>query len=126
MKITGFDPVIVTPDVDSVIRVFEGLGFARTHSPVLEVKTGEVHSYRMENADGYHVDVVSPARDITRDEMVIRMNVDDFEAAYATLEAHGFRNVHKGNATFDTKTATSATLESPSGFRIAVVKHIKG
>ena len=56
--------------------------------------------------------------------MYIRMNVDDFEEAYAILTTHGLTNT-RGDGTLDTKSAKEATMVSPSGFRIALVKHIK-
>jgi predicted RNA binding protein YcfA (HicA-like mRNA interferase family) len=31
MKITTFDPIIVSPKADDVIKVFEELGFEKTH-----------------------------------------------------------------------------------------------
>ncbi len=127
MKITTFDPVIVTPDAEAIIKVFEALGFKQTHAPVTALEGGDVHSHRMEDANGFHVDVVTPAMEIHEDRMVIRMNVDDFDAAYATLKAHGFKNVHEdeNEKTINTKSSKSATMASPSGFRIAIVQHIK-
>ena len=129
MKITSFDPIIVTPNTDSVIKVFESLGFEKKHAPVTAFEAGNVQSFRMENADGYHVDVVSPAMAITEDRMLIRMNVDDFDAAYGILTAHGFKNVHEDDNSdaklINTKSSKAATMVSPSGFRIAVVQHIK-
>jgi len=124
MKITSFDPVIVTPNAEAVVKLFEELGFEKRHAPTNEIHGAEVTSNRLENADGYHVDVVSTSAEMDRDRMVIRMNVDDFEAAYNILTAHGFKNLH-GEETIDVKTAKAATLEAPSGFRIAIVKHIK-
>ena len=125
MKITSFDPVIVTPDAEAAIKVFTDLGFQRTHSPVTSLVQGDVHSFRMENENGFHVDVVSPADERPRDEMLIRMNVDDYDEAYAILTAHGFKNVHADNRTVDTKSSKSVTMVSPSGFRIAIVNHKK-
>ncbi len=77
----------------------------------------------MKNADGFHVDVADVDR-IERDDTMIRMNVDDFEEAYKILIAHGFTNT-RGDNTIDTKSAKAATMVSPSGFKIALVKHIK-
>ena len=63
MKITSFDPVIVTPDADSVKQVFEDLGFEKKHAPVTSVEQGEVHSYRLKHPEGYHVDVAATLLD---------------------------------------------------------------
>lgn len=124
MKITTFDPIIVTSKADSVISVFESLGFEKTHAPLTLTEHGEVQTVRMKHPEGYHVDVASSARDIAQDETIIRMNVDNFEEAYDILIKHGFENT-RGDKTLDTKSATAATMVSPSGFRIALVKHIK-
>ncbi len=78
----------------------------------------------MENTEGFHVDVVSTTTPRERDEMLIRMNVDDFDEAYALLTAQGFKNV-KGDETIDLKSTKAVTMEAPTGFRISIVKHIK-
>ena len=52
------------------------------------------------------------------------VNVDNFEEAYEILKKHGFTNT-RGDGTIDTKSATAATMVSPSGFRISLIKHIK-
>lgn len=33
MKITTFDPIIITPNAADAVSVFEGLGFEKTHAP---------------------------------------------------------------------------------------------
>lgn len=124
MKITSFDPIISSRNADDIIKFFTDLGFEKTHSPVTETEIGNVSSFRMKNESGFHVDIAASLRDITRDEMLIRMNVDDFEEAYNILKAHGFTNT-RGDDTLDTKSAKAAVMVSPSGFRIALVKHIK-
>ena len=124
MKITSFDPIIVTPDPESAKKVFEALGFEKSHAPSNNIFGKQVTSYRMKHPEGYHVDVVSTSAELTRDQMLIRVNVDDFEEAYNILTAKGFKNVH-GDDTLVTKSSKSASMESPSGFRIAIVKHIK-
>ena len=124
MKITSFDPIIVTADSESVKKLFEALGFEKSHAPSNTFYGNEVTSYRMKHPEGYHVDVISTTAEVSRDEMLIRINVDDFEEAYNILTARGFKNVH-GDDTLVTKSSKSASMESPSGFRIAIVNHIK-
>jgi hypothetical protein len=124
MKITAFDPIIASPKADDVISVFEALGFDRTHAPVTELEAGDVKSIRMKHANGYHVDVAYDINGIPQDFTLIRMNVDNFAEAYDILTAHGFKNT-RGDDTIDTKSAKAATMVSPSGFRIALVQHIK-
>ncbi len=122
MKITTFDPLIVSKDADSAVKLFEELGFQKTHAPVTATETGDVATVRMKNEGGFHVDVAQV--DVPKDYTLIRMNVDDFEEAYNILKAHGFTNT-RGDDTLDTKSSKAATMVSPSGFRIALVKHIK-
>ena len=78
MKITSFNPLIVTKDGEAAIALFEELGFERRHN--LQANTGKTdfNSVRMADANGHHVDIanlstVQPALTL------IRMNVDDFE-----------------------------------------------
>ena len=86
MKITTFNPLIVTKDAENVIKLFEELGFERRHS--LDANTGkeDFTSVRMKNAEGFYVDI-SQAPNITRDLSMIRMNVDDFDEALAFLRS---------------------------------------
>ena len=123
MKITTFDPLIVTPKAADAVKVFEDLGFVKTHAPVTETETGENLTVRMKDSNGFHVDV-SQVDSFPQDVTMIRMNVDDFEEAYNILTAHVFKNT-RGDDTLDTKSAKEATMVSPSGFRIALIKHIK-
>ena len=123
MKITTFDPLIVSPKAADAIKVFEELGFVKTHAPVTETEYGENHTVRMKDSNGFHVDV-SQVDFVPQDVTMIRMNVDDFEEAYRILTEHGFINT-RGDDTIDTKSAKAATMVAPSGFRIALVKHIK-
>lgn len=124
MKITSLDPIIVTPEVEAAKKVFEALGFENTHAPSNTIADKHVTSYRMKHPNGYHVDVVGTSEAISRDRTLIRLNVDDFEEAYNILLARGYKNVH-GDRIDGTRSATFATMEAPSGFRISIVKHIK-
>ena len=123
MKITTFDPMIISSKPDAIIEVFEALGFERTHAPVTETEHGMVACVRLKNADGYHVDVAD-VQSVPQDVTFIRMNVDDFAEAYDLLIAHGFKNT-RGDGTVDTKSAKAATMVSPSGFTISLIEHKK-
>ncbi len=126
MKITTFDPIILTKNVDSVVKIFEDLGFEKTHAPVTDTGRGVVSGFRMKNKDGFHVDVSETTKDITRDEMIIRMNVDDFDEARRILENNGFVDSRGEDlGPLETKSAKSTAMKSPSGFTIAIVEHIK-
>ena len=125
MKITSFNPLIISNDAESVIALFEELGFERRH-----MKTGindkDITSARMryENEDGkvFHVDVTSAP--VQQDIASIRMNVRDFDEAYEMLEKKGFTNA-QGDKITDTGSSRSTMMVSPSGFSISVVQHIK-
>ena len=124
MKITTFDPLIVSKDLEGAVKVFEELGFAKTHAPVTTVELGDVQCIRMKHEAGYHIDIADALQDIPRDYINIRMNVDNFAEAYDLLIRHGFKN-NRGDNTVDTKSAKAATMVSPSGFSISLVEHIK-
>ncbi|WP_298530965.1 hypothetical protein [uncultured Ruminococcus sp.] len=122
MRITAFNPLIVTKDAENVIKLFEALGFEKRHS--LGANTGETEftSVRMKNAEGFYVDVANVP--VEKDMTLIRINVDNFEEAYKFLTERGFKNP-KGDHTVDTKTNRSACLISPSGFAFDLCQHIK-
>lgn len=122
MKITSFNPLILTKNADAAIELFEALGFERRHK-----KTGigdnNVTSVSMKDANGFHVDV-SQVDNLPQDISTIRMNVDDFDEAYKFLTDHGFTNV-QGEKVTDTGSSHATMMVSPSGFSISLVKHIK-
>ena len=125
MKITSFNPLIVTRDAQSVIALFEALGFERRHT-----KTGindeDITSVRMryENEDGkvFHVDVTQAP--VPQDIASIRMNVRDFDEAYQMLQEKGFRNA-QGDRITNTDSSKSTMMVSPSGFSISVSEHLR-
>ena len=125
MKITSFNPLIITKDAEPVIALFEAIGFERRH-----MKTGingkDITSVSMkytgEDGKVFHVDVTQAP--VPRDISTIRMNVDDIEKACAMLEEKGFTNV-QGEKITDTGSSRSTMMVSPSGFSISVAQHIK-
>ncbi len=125
MKITSFNPLIITKDAESVIALFEELGFERRHT-----KTGindkDITSVRMryENEDGkvFHVDVTSTP--VPQDIATIRMNVRDFDEAYELLKEKGFTNA-QGDKITNTGSSKSTMMVSPSGFTISITEHIR-
>ena len=125
MKITSFNPSIVTKDIEAVVGVFEALGFEKKHNPTGVSAVGnEYVSYRMADANGFSVDVSTTAAAREQDLTTIRMNVDDFDEAYDFLIARGFSNAQSGTVT-DTGSAKACILYSPSGFGINLIQHIK-
>ena len=125
MKITTFDPCIITKDPESAIALFEALGFERRHK-----KTGineeDITSVRMrytgDEGKVFHVDVVKAP--VQQDITAIRMNVRDFDEAYKMLEEKGFRNA-QGDKITHTGSSVSTMMVSPTGFAINVCEHIR-
>ena len=123
MKITTFNPQIITKNAEPVVQLFEKLGFEKRHD---QEGIGElnVEGIRMKDANGFYVDISQPEIELPRDMIAIRMNVDDFDEAYRLLQEQGFINIY-GERTADTKTSMSAVMVSQSGFAINLVQHIK-
>ena len=124
MKITTFDPIIVSPKAEDLISVFEALGFEKSHAPVSATSIGDVQSIRMKNEGGFHVDIAD-VKAIPEDRTYIRMNVDNFDEAYDILLKHGYKNKMGENKSLESKSSKAATMISPSGSIIALVQHIK-
>ena len=125
MKITSFNPLILTSHPEEIVKVFEDLGFEQRHNPTGTSATGsQYEGCRMKDANGFHVDVTATSKVRERDETSIRMNVDNFDEARAILVAHGFKSATGDNAT-DTGSAKGEMLVSPSGFTISLVEHKK-
>ncbi len=122
MKITTFNPMILSPKADELIRFFEDLGFEKSHAPTVETGKTLVTSTRMKNADGFCIDIAG-VDSLPRDVQIIRMNVDNFEAAYNLLLAKGF--THGSGNVVETETNKPALLTSPSGFQFDLCQHIK-
>ena len=96
MKITSFNPHIVSSDAASTVKLFEALGFEKTHSKDSVTNDRDYTSVRMKDANGFHVDIVQ-SQVLHRDMTIIRMNVDDLEEAKAILTKHGFVNGNSGS-----------------------------
>ena len=125
MTITSFNPLIVTKDAESVIALFEALGFERRHK-----KTGindeDISSVRMrytgEDGKIFHVDIAQAPT--PQDISTIRMNVRDFDEAYQMLLDKGWKNA-QGDRITETGSSKSTMMVSPSGFSISVSEHIR-
>lgn len=121
MKITSFNPLIVTTNQEECQKLFEELGFEKRHNKVSGVSE-DISTVRMKDSNGFHVDISKVVK-LDRDMTIIRMNVDDLDEAYALLTAHGFKAVNGSNSL--TRSSKSVLMASPSGFAIDIVKHIK-
>ena len=123
MKITTFNPMILTKNQEEVVALFEALGFEKKHAPTVDTGASMVTSIRMEDANGFNVDVAGvPSR--PQDMTIIRMNVDDFDEAYEMLMEKGFTDPRAGQAV-ETASNKSTLMISPSGFAFDLCQHIK-
>lgn len=123
MKITTFNPMILTPNADELIKLFEDLGFEKRHAPTVDTGKSLVTSTRMKDANGFHIDIAG-VQDLPRDMTIIRMNVDNFDEAFEMLTAKGFTHAG-GKRAVETETSKSAMMVSPSGFAFDLCQHIK-
>ena len=116
MKITSFNPLIITKDAENSVALFEELGFEKRHN-----KTGEdFSSNRMKDANGFHVDIVKA--EVPQAITSIRMNVDNYDEVYQLLTSRGFKGTEAEAR--NTGSSRSSMMVSPSGFTITVVEHI--
>ena len=118
MKITTFNPIIITSKTDDTVTLFEELGFEKRHH---NEEVEDRPSYRLKDANGFHIDVVQND-EAPKDRIVIRMNVDNFDEAHNILVAHGFKD---GPRMLDAESAKSMGMIAPSGFVIGLVEHKK-
>ncbi len=125
MKITSFNPLIITKDAEAVIALFEALGFERRHTKTgINDKDISSVSMRYTGEDGkvFHVTITSSQ--VPQDMTSIRMNVRDFDEAYEMLGEKGFKNA-QGDRITDTGSSKSTMMVSPSGFSISIIEHIR-
>lgn len=123
MKITTFNPQIITKNAEPLVKLFEELGFEKRHNKE-DIGEMNVTGIRMKDANGFYLDISEVDSPAPQDLVSIRMNVDDFDEAYQMLTAKGFKNFY-GDKLAETPTSRSAVLFSPSGFSINLVQHIK-
>jgi hypothetical protein len=121
MKITTFNPMILTAHAEDVIKLFEELGFEKKHAPTVDTGKSMVTSTRMTDANGFHIDIAD-VKSVPRDMSIIRMNVDDFDEAFQFLQSKGFTN-SGGEQTVETDNNKSALMTSPSGFAFDLCQH---
>lgn len=123
MKITTFNPQIITKNAEPLVALFQELGFEKRHNPkgIGELKAEGI---RMKDANGFCLDISQPDMELQQDVTAIRMNVDDFDEAYGMLTEKGFKNFY-GDRIVETGSSRSAIMISPSGFAINLVQHVK-
>lgn len=124
MKITSFNPTIVTKDAEEMVSLFEELGFERRHQSTVVDEGKTIYNYRMSDGSGFKLDVIQTSEVPKQDVVTIRMNVDDFDEAYQKLLARGFKNVN-GDHVIRTDYSVSTVMLAPSGFAINLIQHIR-
>ena len=124
MKITSFNPLILTRDADAAIALFEALGFEQQHSITIDESGKDIKNVRMKDANGFCVDIAK-SPDVPQDITMIRINVDDFDEAYKWLQSKGFTNPVSSDHVVETRTNRTACMISPSGFAFSICQHIK-
>ena len=122
MKITGFRPLIVTKDQESVIKTFEALGFEKRHTKK-DVEGGANVAVAMKDENGNRV-VVTKAENMPQDLTGIAINVDHFQEAYDFFIGKGFIDPRGGKVT-NTSSSRATLLFAPSGFAVNISEHIK-
>jgi hypothetical protein len=123
MKITTFNPQIITKNAEPLVKLCEELGFEKRHRQE-GIGDMDVTGIRMKDANGFYLDISEADAPVPNDLVSIRMNVDNFEEAYDLLIAKGFKNFY-GDRAIPSKSAKSAIMISPSGFTINLIQHIK-
>ena len=123
MKITTFNPQIITKNAEPLVDLFKELGFEKRHNQEGIGEMG-VTGIRMKDANGFYLDISQVNAPVPQDQVAIRMNVDNFDEAFKLLTEHGFKNFYN-DKTVNTPTSKSAIMISPSGFVINLIQHIK-
>lgn len=122
MKVTAFNPLILSKDAKAITELFEAFGFEYRHTKT-NINDKDITSFDMKHPDGFRVDVAQ-VEQMPQDMTAIRMNVRDFDEAYEFLTAHGFKN-SQGDRITDTGSSKATLMVSPSGYAISLAQHIK-
>jgi predicted RNA binding protein YcfA (HicA-like mRNA interferase family) len=122
MKITSITPLIVSQNAEDIIKVMEALGFEKIHRKT-DIEGGQNVNVDMKDANGNRVDVAS-SKNVPKDLLSIKINVDDFDEAYDFFISRGFINT-RGDKVTETSSSRDTYLISPSGFAITLTQHIK-
>lgn len=121
MKVKTFYPVIISTDFDGTIKALETFGFAPHHEKH-DVSATHNDNFVLKNEEGHRVDVVS-TKAVPRSFVGIRVNVEDYEAAVAELEAQGYQNRRPGGV--ETSSSKSTMMVSPQGIFYLICEHVK-
>lgn len=120
MKITSFNPLILTKEAEAAVDLMKALGFEIRHD-IKDIADKGIENIDMKDANGFRVDVAKV--DVPADKIIIRMNVDNFEEAYELLTSKGFTN--PSGRIVESKSSKSVMMVSPSGYAFDLCHHIK-
>ncbi len=120
MKITSFNPLILTKKSEEAIELMKNLGFEVRHN-IPNPETADITTTDMTDGNGFRIDVTQV--DLPEDRILIRMNVDNFEEAYDFLVSKGF--TCPSGRVLETKSSKSAMMVAPSGYAFDLCQHIK-
>ncbi|MCQ2050185.1 MAG: VOC family protein [Candidatus Saccharibacteria bacterium] len=116
MKVTAFNPALVTNNPDESIGFFKKLGFKiikkLTFDSVNDIE------YILENESGQRMDIVYDEK-IQKNMNVCRINVDDFDEAVNIFSEHGFKFIIEPLVT---KTSKVVAFETPNHYIIFILQ----
>ena len=121
MKITSFDPMILTAHPEETVALFEALGFERRHTK-RDFGVNKTTFIRMGLGE-FRVNIVD-APPLEQDRVYVHINVDDFQEGYDFLVSKGFRSAIGDELSSDAS-SVGTSLISPSGFTITLGQHIR-
>ncbi len=119
MKITSFHPIILSSKANDIVMLFEDLGFESRH---FNNEYENRDSTQMKDPSGFRVDVAQ-IDSLEQDQILLRLNVDDFDEAHELLRSHGFTD--KIDQPVESPSSKAISMVSPSGFRIGLIHHKK-
>ena len=118
MKITTFNPLYTTNNIDDSLARWGKIGFKEKHL----IELPDYQDYILENEAGNRIDMVQTDLARYEDLFALRMNVDDFEEGKAFLKSLGF---NEESETFKATFAEYKFFKNINDVKIILVHHIK-
>lgn len=121
MKIKTFYPAVFSTDPEATVKAMETFGFGIAHD--VEAATQfKNEMFVLEDAEGHRVDVIG-LKQAPRNFTGVRVNVFDFDEAYAELSAQGYKAYNSDMV--ESKMSRSALMMSPQGIPYIIIEHKK-
>lgn len=121
MKVTAFNPIYGTAQIDEAVAFFANLGFKEIHKFQKEGFELRV----LENEEGLRLDIMNNefVRENGINQMFAsRLNVDDFEEAISFFENQGAKQLMP---VIDETSRLLTTFQTKNGDIFTIVKHVK-